>query len=153
MAQRRSKTSTGVIASAGCDHIARLAGLDIEGEGRRAAAALQRPLAVPFMREEVSQRGQQKGAKPTLLRIDIGQEVLLQKLGEEALGQVPRLFGAVALMADVGVERLPVGLAERLQGRPSLGVGTVSGGQHLAPLRRSHLALMLLDPQESQNRM
>ncbi len=67
---------------------------------------------------------------------------------KKPLSEVPGLVRTGALMADVGVERLPVGLAEAFQGRPSFGVGTVSGGEHLAPLRRGHLAAHAPLPEE-----
>ena len=53
-------------------------------------------------------------------------------------------------MPNVGVQRLPVGLTEPLQSRPSLGVAAISGGQDLAPLRcRNSRAHTPRPPKES----
>ena len=56
-----------------------------------------------------------------------------QEVGEELLGQVLGLLGRRPAAADEGVERVPVGLAERGQGLAGPGLGRVPGGQDQAP--------------------
>lgn len=74
-----------------------------------------------FVRGEVLQRCQQKRAKPTARWVGLAQHPFLffKEARKERLGQILRGVWAVSSAAKVGVEGVPVGLAqtsERLVG-------------------------------------
>ena len=84
----------------------------------------------------MAQRRQQEGAEAALLPVGLGQPVLLQQPREELLRQVLGIVGLIAAAADVGVEGIPIGLAE--SGQRRLGAGRVAARrrQHHRPMRR-----------------
>ena len=96
---------------------------------------------IAFVGKEVSQRrpAGRSGTGPSRGRRRL-RKSFSSSSAKEALSEIARFVGTGALMADVGVEGLPVGLAEAFQSRPSLRFGTVSGSENLTPLRRGYLA-------------
>ena len=58
-----------------------------------AATSLGRPGAIILVVQEILERSQQEGAKPTLLLIRAGQCVLLKQMGEETLDEILRISG------------------------------------------------------------
>src|SRR5215831_5587482 len=104
------------------------------------AAALPGPLAVPFVGEEMFERGQQERAELAALGTGVPQMILLQEPGEEALCQVLCLRRQIASSSQVGVNRRPVGATQFRQRMLGFWRRTPSGGQHQAPLRRSEAA-------------
>ena len=89
---------------------------------------------VALVAEEVPARGQQERAELPLLAIDPGQRPGLQQRGEEGLGQVLGRVRVVVVAADVGVDRLPVRLAEHGQRVLGAGLVAVAGGEDQAPV-------------------
>src|SRR5207237_2317267 len=83
----------------------------VDGDDLAVAAAFLGVLPVALVGKEVLAGGQQERAEFPLGRVDGVEEILLQEAGEVFLGQVLGLFGAVALPANEGVERIPVGAA------------------------------------------
>ena len=83
--------------------------------------AFHRQAPLVFVGGEVFQRRQQKRAKPTARRVGLAKHPLLffEEARKERLGQILRGVWAVSSAAKVGVEGVPVGLAqasERLVG-------------------------------------
>ena len=81
-------------------------------EHDKALAALLCPLVTSFVDQVVPAGGQQNGSKLTPLLVDGLQEVMLQQRQEEPVGQLLGLLRRIATPPDVGVERIPVVLAE-----------------------------------------
>jgi len=84
---------------------------------RRAAAALLSLRFVPFIREKVFQRGEQKGAEFAFFAIERREIILRQEPREKSLGQVLGILAGMAATPDIGVKRKPIRLAQLLQRR------------------------------------
>ena len=84
--------------------------------------------------------GAEERAEAAPGRVGPGDQVALEDVGEEVLGQVPRLLGRVAAVPDVGVDGIPVRLAEARQRLPGLRRVAAGGRDHAAPLRRGEPA-------------
>ena len=100
----------------GFEPVAVLRRVVVQGKQGLAAPALLGLGFVPFVRQEVLQRGQQEGTKTALFALDVAEAVLLDKAGEELLREVLGGRLVVAPAPDVNVERIPIGAAELLQG-------------------------------------
>src|SRR6185369_10699588 len=72
------------------------------------AAALLRLRGAPLVVEEVPERRHDEGPELPLLRIDAAQQVLLQQVAQEGLGQILGAFDGLPLAADEEVDGLPV---------------------------------------------
>ena len=101
----------------------------------RAAAAFLGLRAVPFVGEEVLQRGEEEGAELAALGGEAFEVVLLQKAGEERLHEILRVLLRLPLPAHEGVERIPIRLAQL--GQRPFGVRRrfAPGRQHHGPAR------------------
>jgi len=108
--------------------------LPVQGEGHDTPASLQRLGPLPLVRKEVLERGEQERAEPPLRGIHRLQEIPLQEMCEEGLGQVSGGLGIVASAAGVGVKRVPVGAAQRLERVARLRTRMASRREHHAPL-------------------
>ena len=91
---------------------------------------------VPFVREEVFQAREEKGTKPSAIRIRSTEVILLQETAEELLRQILRLFRIVPLAADKNLKQIPVRPAEFVQGRRSVRRVRLAGVQNDSPERR-----------------
>jgi hypothetical protein len=98
--------------------------------------ALLRPPAIPFVRDEVLERRQEERSEASAGAIDDAQRVLFQQLEEEALGQVFCVAGGVSRAAQVGIERIPVLLAESRQRFTRVRRGGAARREHECPPRR-----------------
>ena len=76
------------------------------------------------------QGGQEKRPKASPSRIGLPQPVLFQQAFKKSLGEILRIFRAVATASDMGEQRIPVVLTERREGRAPFGTGLISGLQH-----------------------
>jgi len=106
----------------------------VERDGRLRAAALEGAGAVPFVREEALEGGEQKGAETAFARVGTLNPALLQQPGEKSLREVLRIVDGMAAPAHIGVERWPVGAAqggERLVGERGV---AVAGMEHERPM-------------------
>ena len=82
------------------------------------------------------QRRHQKRPEPALALLDGVEKVPPQQPREELLRQVLRVVRAIAFAANVGVERIPIGAAEPLQGFTRLGRFYAPSLQNDAPMGR-----------------
>lgn len=99
------------------------------------ATALGGCRPIPFVGQEVLERCQQKGPELALGGTHRLQAAPAQQMGEKTLRQVLRVGNVAAEPADVGVERLPVDTAQRLQCLRALLGTRVARGQNDAPVR------------------
>ncbi|HYF33649.1 MAG TPA: hypothetical protein VD994_00050 [Prosthecobacter sp.] len=72
------------------------------------------------MSHVVAHAGEQKGAQLAPLRIDGGEDVLVQQASEEALVEIFRIRRGPAAAADEGVERVPISRTQLFQSLPRL---------------------------------
>jgi hypothetical protein len=96
---------------------------------------------MPLARARRDRRGDSRdgwGPVRTVPRDDL----LLQQPGEEFLGQVSGLVDRMARPPDVGIQRVPVDLAERGQGGPGFGRIAAARGEHQAPSGRGEAVRM-----------
>ena len=82
----------------------------------------------------MTQCGLQERAKATSVRVGHSEAVGFQEVGEESLSQILGPIGVLALVTHLGVNGIPVGLAQRGQRVTSVGTLTVSRRQDNAPL-------------------
>src|ERR1043166_2738080 len=90
---------------------------------------------LPFVREKILERSQQK--RPEFPPFLPGQlhNVLLQEPREERLSQVLGILRVVAQQTHVGIERVPINATELLQRLLGAGRRRVGGAEHDAPMR------------------
>ena len=103
---------------AGCRRFVAVASFGVverEGQQDDAAAALLCAAPRGVVGEEVLERGQQEGAEAALVLSEVREVAALEQRGQEALRQIARVVRRCAPPADVRVERIPVGFAERGQ--------------------------------------
>jgi len=117
------------------DVIPALGGLEVERQRRGGAAALVRLLPVPLVGGIVLQRGEQERAETPALAIRRLDVVLFEQLGEEPLNQVFGLLLRIPAPAQVGVQRVPVRLAQVGERRARVGVLRIARGDDQCPLR------------------
>src|SRR5205814_10240562 len=86
--------------------------LRVEGNERLTAAAFECGGFVVFVGEEVLEGAEQVKSEFTLLAIGEGEVPLLNQASEKSLSQVLCVMGVATAAAEVGVERIPVGLAQ-----------------------------------------
>ena len=98
------------------------------------AAALQGASLLPLIHQEMVQGRKEKRAELSLLACDGAEGVLPEQPGEELLREVLRVMRRVAALADVGVERIPIGLTELCQRLAGAGRVIASGRQHNRPV-------------------
>ena len=98
------------------------------------AAAFLRACLVPFVGEKMVHAGQQEGTEPAFLRRDGGDGVAFQQPREECLREVLGVFGRIAAPPHVGVERMPVGLAEIFERGAGAGGVAARRRQHHRPM-------------------
>ena len=92
----------------GLQAVPALGGTEVDRQYRLPAAALLRLRVIVLVRQIMTQRRKQKGAKLTALSIHISQRLLFKKARKEALRQILCLRGVVAKAANVPVEWRPV---------------------------------------------
>src|SRR5438105_1585423 len=85
--------------------VSALGSLHIERDRWLETAALQRPRPIALVREEVPDRGAEKGAKSSACRVGIVKVVFLEHAREEFLRQVGGFFRAIPLSADERIHR------------------------------------------------
>ena len=66
---------------------------------------------IRFVRKEVLQRRQQKRAKLALRSIDPTQRFIFNKVKKKTLYQVLRIFGRIASVPNIGIQRVPIEFA------------------------------------------
>lgn len=98
------------------------------------AATFLRVLPIALVLDVIIQASQQKGTEFALFRLHVAKSVSVQQVGEKSLGEVFRIFRALALPSQKRVERRPVGFAEVLQCFRGSGHLLVRGRQHNAPV-------------------
>ena len=89
-----------------------------------------------FIREKVLECRQQEGTKASALPIRCRKQIGRQHVDEELLRQVLGVSLRCALPADVGVERIPIHLAQSGQRFLALWRCPMSRIEHRAPLGR-----------------
>ena len=67
---------------------------------------------VPFLGKKMMQAREQERAKTAFVRTDGGHRIVLQQEGEESLGQILGILRRIAASPHVGIEWMPVDLAE-----------------------------------------
>ena len=82
------------------------------------------------------ERRLQEDPETPQLGVEVGEVALLEELGEVGLGEVAGLVGVISLVPDEGVEGVPVGLAQVLEGLASLTRRRVARRQHLGAAGR-----------------
>ena len=92
--------------------------------------------AVPFVDEKMFEGGEEEGAESAAVAVQAGEVIFLEEAGEEFLGEVLGIGAGMALAADVGVEGIPVGVAEFLQGAGRLRRTRLARCQDDGPMRR-----------------
>ena len=102
-------------------------------EGLSKAVAWSDPSLL--IRDKVLERRQQKGPEPAPTGIGHANGALLEELDEERLGQISGILPRVTPPAHIRIEWVPVGSAERRQGRGGVGRRAVRGGAHHGPPR------------------
>ena len=120
----------------GSDLKLRVRCLPIQRQVRRPAAAFLRLRLVPFVRQKMFQRSEQKSAEPSALGAQAGEIILFQKPREKRLCQILRVFLVVPAPPDVGVERKPIGAAKLLQRAIRLRRVPPARREHDRPMRR-----------------
>ena len=113
---------------------ARLGRRPVHAEDLAAAAFLGSGF-VPLVGQKTFEHHQQEGAELALCPGDGMQIVLVQQPREELLGEVLGIGRAVALAADVGVKRMPIGAAEGFEGRGRLRGWLLARREHHRPVR------------------
>src|SRR5262249_36741891 len=113
--------------------------LVIQRKDRFAAAPLAGLSAVPFIRKEMLKAGKKKTSEAADPRSDVSDVILLQQAREKALRQVFGLGRVVSAAPNVGVKRIPIGLAEFGQSLLELGRVFFAHGQNGAPMRGAKL--------------
>src|SRR6185369_4933815 len=97
--------------------IALLAGREFKRH-KQAAAALVCALSVFLVGHKEFQRGQKKRPKSTLLWFRAIEISPFEHANEELLGEILRQIGRITAPAQIGIQRVPVVLTQRNQGRP-----------------------------------
>ena len=136
------KKAVEIAAVAGIPCLADDSGLEVDAEMFPAAATLCGPAPVPLVDDVVLQRSQQERAKFAPLALNLLQVFLFEQPGKEALRQVLCPGQVVSLATDVGVQWIPVGLAERRQRRLRLRRTLPPRRQYHAPPRRGEPSLV-----------
>ena len=108
----------------------------VDGERGPASAPLRRVLAVAVVGQLAGADGAEERAEAAPRRVGHGDQVALEDVGEEVLGQVLRLLRRVSAVPDVGVDGIPVRLAEARQRLPGLRCVAAGGRDHATPMRR-----------------
>jgi hypothetical protein len=116
--------------------ISRFTGVEFERDRFQAATALLGFHAVPFVRQEMVEAGEQEGTEPPLRTVGFGELAPLEQAGEKRLGQVLGIRRRMTATPDKGVERIPVGAAQVRQGLPRVGGVAASRGRHQRPACR-----------------
>lgn len=96
-------------------------------------------IASTLLGEEVLQGGQQVGAKAAFLPARAGDQIHINGVQEERLSEILCFLGAATATSQVGVQGIPIGLAERFERRPCLRFIPVPSAcpQHDTPLGRA----------------
>jgi hypothetical protein len=113
------------------------------------AAALKRPFAIGSIRQEISQRGQQKRTEPAFLPIDALVDFVFDQVGKKALREILRVVHGVSAAAHETVERRPIGLAklrERCVRNLWFGLTSPRRENHTPVGRRKQIALAIPIP-------
>src|SRR6185295_11118833 len=100
----------------GLEPVALLGGEGLEGQDGAGAPSLLAAGARPLVDEEPLEAGEEERAEPPAGGIGRLQEAALEEPGDEFLGQVARLLGAVPLPPDERIEGIPVSGEEAGQG-------------------------------------
>src|SRR5436190_17451162 len=77
---------------------------------------------------------EEKRAELSFLAGDGAESVLSQQPREKLLGEILRVMRRVTALADIGVERIPIGLAELCQRLAGAWCVIASGRQHNRPV-------------------
>ena len=94
--------------------IAALGALEVHRRWRPPAGLTFHRAGLSLMvRDEVFQRGQQERLELAAARVADPDGAFLQELDEERLGEIPGVLSGVSQASKVGIERVPVGPAQR----------------------------------------
>lgn len=88
-------------------------GIEVNGKMRALTTALEGLAFGAFILEEALETDEEKGAKGAVLVEGFLDPTLGKELGDELLGEVFGVLRALSTASDIGVERIPVLLAER----------------------------------------
>lgn len=88
-----------------------------------------------MVRDEVFQRGQQERLELAAARVADPDGAFLQELDEERLGEIPGVLSGVFQASKVGIERVPVGPAQRRERLFGVQRRRVGGRAHNVPTR------------------
>ena len=77
------------------------------------APPLLRPLAVNLVTEEIGQRREEKGPKAALAADGAPDVALFQNPDKKLLGKILRLLDRISATTNVGIQRIPILLAQR----------------------------------------
>jgi hypothetical protein len=116
------------------DHVQALSVL--ERDHLPATAALLRPFTCRPVGQVVFQRRQKERPESAPILMEPLEVLPLDERCQEPLRQVARIFRVETSAAEVGVERIPVGLAERREGFTRRLRVVPGGRQHETPPRR-----------------
>ena len=133
-AQPRSNRLSGVAVVCRFQPVTLLGRIIVQRKHALPAAAFLRLRFVPFVGHEMFHGREQKGAEPSALPVGLGHPVSLQQAGEELLRQILGIGRRAAATAGVGIERIPVGLAQVSQGVVGARGVAVPGRQHHRPM-------------------
>ena len=78
---------------------------------------------------------EQKSAKAAARRVCLAKAFLLEKVGEELLGEVLGILRTVTATTDENVKRIPIGATKLLQGRGALRSNHICRRQDDTPMR------------------
>ena len=95
------------------ERVTSLGGRDVEGQWRGAAASLGGTCPLVFVHHEMLQRGKQERSEPAALWLRALQHLTVEQAEEEPLHEVLGLLDVVPRSSDVGVEGIPIRLAQR----------------------------------------
>src|SRR5215468_103012 len=90
---------------------------------------------VPFVRQKMFQRSQEKRAESAALTIGIAQIVLLKQHREKTLSEVLGLISIVTATPDKCIDGRPIDLAQGRQGRSRRSGRVACRSEHEAPGR------------------
>src|ERR1039458_4897636 len=129
------KSPVGSVARRGGLRAAGLGGVEFQREDLRAAAAFLGAGLCPFVGQEMLERREQERAEASARRVGPSDGVVRQQPRKELLREVLRFLPRISRPPDIGIEGMPISLAERLQRGPGAGRVAMAGGQYDRTMR------------------
>lgn len=114
---------------------------EVQRQRRLAAAAFLRARPVTLIGEEMFQGGQKEGAEASFALVHRVEVILFEQAEEKFLRQILGVVGALALAADVSVERTPIEAAQLFERfRRVAGILPARSRQDDTPVRLAKLS-------------